>query len=121
VAEATPPAPQPQPEPVQPQVAEAAPVPAPAPAPAPAQAAPAQPEVPRLVAVRVGNPEEGRYASGKAIIRSGDNLWTISRRVYGEGVRYTTIYTANQGQIRNPHLIYPGQVFDLPTYSGDAP
>lgn len=48
------------------------------------------------------------------IIRKGDNLWTISRRLYGEGTRYTTIYQANKGQIRNPDLIYPGQVFLTP-------
>lgn len=44
----------------------------------------------------------------------GDNLWRISRRVYGRGARYTVIYDANQNQIRNHHLIYPGQVFVLP-------
>jgi hypothetical protein len=49
-----------------------------------------------------------------AIVSRGDNLWRISHRVYGRGVRYTVIYGANQGQIRNPNLIYPGQVFVLP-------
>ncbi|MBD8875219.1 LysM peptidoglycan-binding domain-containing protein [Roseibium polysiphoniae] len=48
------------------------------------------------------------------IIRKGDNLWRISRRLYGDGVRYTTIYQANKKQIRNPDLIYPGQVFLTP-------
>lgn len=48
------------------------------------------------------------------IIRKGDNLWRISRRLYGDGLRYTTIYQANQEQIRNPDLIYPGQVFLTP-------
>ncbi|SDQ93987.1 LysM peptidoglycan-binding domain-containing protein [Pseudovibrio sp. Tun.PSC04-5.I4] len=48
------------------------------------------------------------------IIRRGDNLWSISRRLYGQGTRYTTIYQANNKQIRNPDLIYPGQVFMLP-------
>lgn len=71
-------------------------------------------ELPTLTAVQVGDAEEGRFASGKAIIRSGDNLWTIASRVYGEGVRFTTIYQANRGQIRDPNLIYPGQVFELP-------
>lgn len=52
------------------------------------------------------------------IIRKGDNLWRISRRRYGHGVRYTTIYGANKDQIRNPHLIYPGQVFMVP--AGDV-
>jgi nucleoid-associated protein YgaU len=49
-----------------------------------------------------------------AIVSKGDNLWRISQRTYGKGVRYTVIYGANQEQIRNPDLIYPGQVFVLP-------
>ncbi len=48
------------------------------------------------------------------IIRRGDTLWQISRRVYGAGVRYTTIYLANRKQIDNPDLIRPGQVFGVP-------
>jgi nucleoid-associated protein YgaU len=52
------------------------------------------------------------------IIRRGDNLWTISRRWYGRGIRYSTIYEANTDQIRDPHWIYPGQVFVMP--KGDA-
>ncbi len=48
------------------------------------------------------------------IIRRGDNLWTIARRTYGRGIRYTTIFEANSDQIRNPHMIFPGQVFMLP-------
>lgn len=71
-------------------------------------------EVPQMVAQSVGNPEDQRYASGKAIIRKGDNLWTIARRIYGSGPRYTVIYQANSQQIRDPNLIYPGQVFVLP-------
>ncbi len=53
-------------------------------------------------------------AAPSMIIRKGDNLWTISRRLYGDGVRYTSIYQANLEQIRDPDLIYPGQVFVLP-------
>jgi hypothetical protein len=49
-----------------------------------------------------------------AIVSRGDNLWRISQRIYGKGLRYTVIYGANQEQIRNPNLIYPGQVFVLP-------
>ncbi len=99
--------------------AEPAPEPSPAPEPAavaeaPAEPAPAEPAVPTMVAVSLGDPETQRFVSGKAIIRRGDNLWTIARRVYGEGLKYTTIYQANTGQIRDPDRIYPGQVFDLP-------
>lgn len=49
-----------------------------------------------------------------AKITRGDNLWRISQRTYGRGNRYTVIYDANQTQIRNPDLIYPGQIFVLP-------
>jgi nucleoid-associated protein YgaU len=48
------------------------------------------------------------------IIRRGDTLWQISRRLYGQGVRYTTIYLANQDQIGNPDIIQPGQIFGVP-------
>lgn len=81
---------------------------------APASTPAAEPAVPTMVAVSVGDPDAQRFASGKAIIRRGDNLWTIARRVYGEGIKYTTIYDANTGQIRDPNRIYPGQVFSLP-------
>ena len=50
-----------------------------------------------------------------AQVSRGDNLWQISKRAYGNGLRYTVIYGANLPQIRNPSLIYPGQVFVLPT------
>ncbi len=55
---------------------------------------------------------------GRVIIRKGDTLWRISREAYGLGRRYTVIYLANGQQIRNPHLIYPGQVFRLPSDNG---
>ena len=55
------------------------------------------------------------------IIRKGDNLWNISRRLYGTGFRYTTIYQANKDQIRNPDLIYPGQVFLTPDAAPEGP
>jgi hypothetical protein len=49
-----------------------------------------------------------------AVVSRGDSLWRISRAAYGNGARYTVIYDANHGQIRNPDRIYPGQVFVLP-------
>jgi nucleoid-associated protein YgaU len=56
------------------------------------------------------------------IIRRRDTLWQISRRVYGHGIRYSTIYLANQDQIRDPDRIWPGQVFRVPdkSHEGDA-
>lgn len=49
------------------------------------------------------------------IIKPGDNLWRISRKTYGRGIRYTTIYNANRDQIRDPSRIYIGQIFKIPT------
>lgn len=48
-------------------------------------------------------------------VSRGDSLWRISRLTYGAGTRYAVIYQANRQQIRNPNLIYPGQVFVVPT------
>lgn len=46
---------------------------------------------------------------------SGDCLWNIAKRFYGNGALYTVIYNANQGVIGgNPNLIYPGQVLTIP-------
>lgn len=50
-----------------------------------------------------------------ALVVTGDNLWNISRARLGHGRRYTQIYAANTAQIRDPRLIYPGQVFVMPT------
>jgi len=50
----------------------------------------------------------------RVIVQPGNSLWRIARRVYGAGIQFTVIYRANQQQIRNPDLIYPGQVFELP-------
>ena len=47
-------------------------------------------------------------------MQPGNSLWRIARRVYGDGVQYTIIYRANQKQIGDPDLIYPGQVFQVP-------
>jgi nucleoid-associated protein YgaU len=49
-----------------------------------------------------------------ASVNKGDSLWRISRNILGRGIRYTQIYAANTSQIRNPHLIYPGQVLVVP-------
>lgn len=47
-------------------------------------------------------------------VQPGYTLWGISRRNYGEGLLYVKIFEANRDRIRNPDLIYPGQVFTIP-------
>lgn len=59
--------------------------------------------------------EEARATGeGFVVIQPGNNLWTISRVIYGRGIEYTVIYQANRAQIRDPDLIYPGQIFTTP-------
>ncbi|GHF44864.1 LysM peptidoglycan-binding domain-containing protein [Seohaeicola zhoushanensis] len=47
-------------------------------------------------------------------VQKGDTLWAISRERYGNGVLYVRVFEANRDSIRNPDLIYPGQVFSIP-------
>jgi nucleoid-associated protein YgaU len=49
------------------------------------------------------------------IVQPGNSLWRLARRAYGTGFNYTVIYEANKDQIGDPDLIYPGQVFAVPT------
>ena len=116
------------PAPAAPAVVAAAPAePAPAPA-APAAEAPAPAtEAPAVVAAATppGDVPETvspklEHADGAVIIRRNDTLWRISRRVYGHGVRYSTIYLANQDQISDPDRIWPGQVFKVPETSKEG-
>ena len=83
---------------------------------APAPAAPADTQATTAAASEPKTIEQAPLTESRnsVIIRRGDTLWQISRRVYGQGVRYTTIYLANAKQIRNPDLIEPGQVFEVP-------
>lgn len=55
---------------------------------------------------------------GKVVVQPGNSLWRIARRAYGRGVQYTVIYEANADQIRDPDLIYPGQIFEVPEAPG---
>ena len=47
-------------------------------------------------------------------VQPGNTLWAISRERYGRGILYVQVFDANKDKIRNPDLIYPGQIFDLP-------
>ncbi len=47
-------------------------------------------------------------------IQPGNTLWAIAREQYGEGILYVRLFEANRDLIRNPDLIYPGQVFEIP-------
>ncbi|AJE47230.1 LysM peptidoglycan-binding domain-containing protein [Celeribacter indicus] len=61
---------------------------------------------------------EGGQGAGSRIasvtVQPGNTLWGIATSRYGEGYLYARVFDANRDQIRDPDLIYPGQIFVLP-------
>jgi nucleoid-associated protein YgaU len=95
-----------------------------------AAAAPAAAEPETQVAAKAAEPASPdetvapalTKADASVIIRRGDSLWRISKRIYGRGMRYSTIYLANKEKVKNPNRIWPGQVMMIPekTSEGEA-
>jgi nucleoid-associated protein YgaU len=75
---------------------------------------PFQRDYPRPPPPRPGAPAGAAGSVRSVTVQPGHNLWTLARVHYGSGVRYTQIFTANRDQIRDPDLIYPGQIFTVP-------
>lgn len=61
-----------------------------------------------------------QLGTSRVLVQPGESLWRLARNVYGKGVRYTVIYQANAGQIRDPAKIYPGQLLTVPADSPPA-
>jgi nucleoid-associated protein YgaU len=70
------------------------------------------------VAQRIAEPFEpqtaGAAPTGSYTVQPGNSLWVIARKAYGNGTQYTVIFGANKEHIRDPNLIYPGQIITLP-------
>ena len=47
-------------------------------------------------------------------VQPGYTLWGIAKRQMGDGIMYVQVFAANKTKIKNPDLIYPGQVFTMP-------
>lgn len=77
----------------------------------------AESDLARLVAAK----DRGGAVASVITVQPGYTLWGIARDRYGSGIRYVQVFEANRDQIRNPDLIYPGQVFNLPADLPDAP
>lgn len=66
------------------------------------------------MADQVANPD---FTVATRTVQPGATLWAIARERYGSGVLYVSVFEANKDRIRDPDLIYPGQVFVLPESS----
>lgn len=64
--------------------------------------------------VTTNNTAASKPSGQNYTVKSGDCLWNIAKKYYGNGSKYTTIYNANRDKIKNPNLIYPGQVLWMP-------
>jgi len=67
-----------------------------------------------MLPVRARDLQKGLDGSQLVIVNKGDALWRIAYRSFGKGVRYIDIVRKNTGDIDNPDLIYPNQIFALP-------
>ncbi|MCB1368259.1 MAG: LysM peptidoglycan-binding domain-containing protein [Rhodobacteraceae bacterium] len=76
-----------------------------------------QPEKVLAASLEAEPPAPGQSAAppvDKVTIQTGATLWALAQNRWGEGNLYMQIFNANRDQIRNPDLIYPGQIFRIP-------
>lgn len=65
-----------------------------------------------VVAAELG--ETGTARISFRTVQPGNTLWGIASERYGDGFLYVRVFEANRDRIRDPDLIYPGQVFTIP-------
>ena len=63
---------------------------------------------------------KGQNGTPLVVVNKGDALWRIAYRQFGDGIRYVDIVRRNQGDIVDPDLIYPKQIFAVPKSARDA-
>ncbi|MCU0910946.1 MAG: LysM peptidoglycan-binding domain-containing protein [Rhodobacteraceae bacterium] len=64
---------------------------------------------------------DGAAGTVVVTVQRGFTLWRIARENYGDGLLYVKVFEANRDQIRDPDLIYPGQVFSVPLAEATDP
>jgi LysM repeat protein len=67
-----------------------------------------------VAVVQPQRPAETAPQTKTYTVVKGDCLWAIAKKFYGNGNEYTKIYNANTDKIKNPNLIYAGQVLTIP-------
>ena len=54
-------------------------------------------------------------------VSSGDTLWKIADKFYGDGEKWKVIYEANKDKLSSPGTIVPGQELVIPASGGSSP
>ncbi|WP_281070780.1 LysM peptidoglycan-binding domain-containing protein [Oceaniglobus trochenteri] len=74
---------------------------------------PFRPEAPEtVIAAETASPDAPPVTV--VTVQPGFTLWRIARENYGDGILYVRVFEANADKIRDPDLIYPGQIFTVP-------
>lgn len=81
----------------------------------PAATAPAPVSAAEPAPVPVVQAEPAKPAPVSVTVQPGFTLWGIAQERFGDGVLYVQVFEANKDKIRDPDLIYPGQIFTIPT------
>lgn len=68
----------------------------------------------KTAAVQTARPAATAPQAKTYTVNEGDTLWGIAKKYYGNGAEYLTIYNANKDKIKNPNVIYAGQVITIP-------
>ena len=71
-------------------------------------------EAPAVLAAARDDSQSAAASIAAVTVQRGDTLWAISQDRYGSGFLYVKVFEANRDNIRDPDLIYPGQVFAIP-------
>lgn len=64
--------------------------------------------------VKAPSEETNPKNKGYYIVKQDDTLWSIAKKMYGNGAKYTKIFNANKDKIKHPSLIYAGQKLVIP-------
>ena len=67
-----------------------------------------------VAAIMAEETEQEGFDLAVKTVQPGNTLWAIAEERFGDGIKYVAVFEANKDQIRDPDLIYPGQVFRLP-------
>src|SRR6185369_14114959 len=74
---------------------------------------------PLFLALLGATPSPAAQDSKTYLVLKGDCLWKISENILGSGHKWPLLFAENQGQIKNPNIIYPKQELEIPTAVSD--
>lgn len=78
------------------------------------------PQTPEAPAAAQADAQAAAASPVTVTVQPGFTLWGIAQERYGDGVMYVQVFEANRDKIKDPNLIYPGQVFSVPETASET-